>query len=176
MYHILWKSLHIAGLPGEYSQVFPRSGLKFRHTSNPLSCRGWWSQIWHCTHILFTRQCCKGATHYQHMIPVHDMIPLQARLWTVYTHFALPLNDTFCSIPSIFYPFWILWLCGCQHTQSVIFQTTNFDVQERLIPLGLSKYQNLYLIGMWWLPPKCHNCHAQCQPILWRKVFIIRIP
>ena len=113
MYYILRHSSHIPGLPEEYSWVLPRLGMKFRHTSDPLSCRGWWSQIWHHMHILFTAQFWQAATHYQHMIP------LQAHLWTVYTHFAFPLNCTFCSIPSIFLPFWIHWICSCQHTLSV---------------------------------------------------------
>jgi len=54
MHHILRHGSDISGLHEEYSRVFPRSGMKFRHTSNPLSCRSWWSQIWHHTNILFT--------------------------------------------------------------------------------------------------------------------------
>jgi hypothetical protein len=110
----------LPGFPEEESPFFPRSGILFSHTSNPLSCWGLWFQIWHCTHILFTGQYWQVATHYWYMIP------LQTRLLTVCTHFALPLNDSFRSIPSIFSPFWMLWICHYRHTQSVIFQTLNF--------------------------------------------------
>jgi len=65
----------------------PHSRMKFRHTSDPLSCRVLWSQIWHHTHILFKGYFRHAGTHYSYMIP------LQARLWTVYTHSALPLNQ-----------------------------------------------------------------------------------
>ena len=64
IYRILRHSVPISGLHEEFSRVFPRSGMKFRHTSNPLSCQGWWSQIWRRTHILFTSQFWQAATHY----------------------------------------------------------------------------------------------------------------
>jgi len=64
MYRILRHSMPISGLQEEFSWVFPCSGMNFRHTSNPLSCQGWWSQIWRRTHILFTSQFWQAATHY----------------------------------------------------------------------------------------------------------------
>jgi len=169
MYRILRHGSHIPALPNEYSRVFPHPGMKFRHTSYPLSCWGCWSQTWHRLQILFTGQLWQATTHYSHMIP------LQADLRTVYTHFALLLNDSFCSIQSIFSPSWILWICGCQHTPSVIFQTLNLLAQAWLIPLGLSAYLNQYLISMWRPPLNCHNYHAPCQPILWREVSATRL-
>jgi len=96
MYRILRHGPRIPGLPEAYSRVFPRWGMKFRHTSKALSCGVWWSQIWHCMHIVFPAQFWQAATCYEHMLL------LQACLRTVYTHFALPLNDSFCSIPIIF--------------------------------------------------------------------------
>jgi hypothetical protein len=40
VYRILRHGSRIQGFPEENSRVFPRSGMKFRHTSDPLSCRG----------------------------------------------------------------------------------------------------------------------------------------
>jgi len=45
MHRILRHGSRIPGLPEEYSQVFPHPGMMFRHTSEQLSCRVWWSQI-----------------------------------------------------------------------------------------------------------------------------------
>ena len=39
MYHILRHSSGIPGIPEEYSQVFPLPDMRFRYTSDPLSCR-----------------------------------------------------------------------------------------------------------------------------------------
>jgi len=99
MYHILRHASCIPGLPKEYTQGFHHSGIKFRYTSDPLSCWVWWSQVWHRTHVPLKDQFRHAATHYCQMIPLH------ACLWTVYIHFALPLIDSFCSIPSIFSSF-----------------------------------------------------------------------
>jgi len=113
MYCVLKHGSKIPGVPEEFSWVFVHSWIKFRYSSDPLSCRGWWCQIWHCMHLPFNAQFWQAATHDYHIIP------LQARLWTVHTHFALPLNGSFCSVGSIFFPFWMRWICGCQQTQSV---------------------------------------------------------
>jgi len=51
MYRILRHGSHIPGLPQESSLVFRHSGMKFRHTSDPLSGRVGLSQIWQITHI-----------------------------------------------------------------------------------------------------------------------------
>jgi len=53
MYHFLRHGSCIPDLPKECSWKFPCSGMKFRYTSYPLCCQVWWSQIWHCMHILF---------------------------------------------------------------------------------------------------------------------------
>jgi len=86
MYQMLGDGSRIPGLLEASSRVFPRSGTKFRHTWDPLTCQVWWSQIGHRTHILFNGKFRHAGAHYSHMIP------LQARLWTGNTHFALPLN------------------------------------------------------------------------------------
>jgi len=95
MYRILRHGSHIPSLPEESSQVLPRSGMQFRHTSEPISCPRWYSQIWPLTYNLLNGPFWQAATDYQHMIP------LQGRLWMVYTDFALLSNDSCCSIPSI---------------------------------------------------------------------------
>ena len=93
MYRILKHTLHIPGLPEEFTRVFPRSGMKFRHTAHPLSYRVWWSQIWHCTHILFNGKCRPTGTH----IHIWSHSRHASELW----------------IPTLHY----LWICGCQHTE-----------------------------------------------------------
>jgi len=56
--------LEYSRLTQVYSRVFPPPGMKFKYTSNPLSCWRWWSQIWHRMHILFTSWFRQAATHY----------------------------------------------------------------------------------------------------------------
>jgi len=160
MYCIPRHGTRSQGLSEEYSWAFPHSGMKFRHISKALCCRVWLSLIWHRTHIPFNCQFWQAATHYYHILPLPGM----------------PLNDSFCSVEANCLPTGILWICACQHTTRVIIQTRNFQVQARLIPLVLSWYLNLCLIGMWRPPLQCHTCHAPCQPILWRKVSITRLP
>ena len=113
MYRILRHGSRIRGLLEEYSQVIPCTRLKFKHTLDPLCWRGWSSQIWHCLYIRYNAQFWQAAADYYHMIA------LQACLWTMPTYFASPLNGIFCSIPSIFLPFCLRWICGCQHKLSV---------------------------------------------------------
>jgi hypothetical protein len=64
MYCILGHGLHIPGLAEEHSPLFPCSEMNVRHTTNPLCCRGWWSQIWHRMFILFTSQFWQSATQF----------------------------------------------------------------------------------------------------------------
>jgi len=92
-------SSYIPGLHEEYWQLFHRSGIIFRYTSNPLSCQCWWSQICHHMSILYNGQFWHAATHYEYMFP------LQARHWTMPTHFVLPFNGLFCFVCSIFLSF-----------------------------------------------------------------------
>ena len=96
MCRILRHGLRFPWSPEESTQVFPRSVRKFSHTSDSHCCRGYWSQIWHCTHIIFDVQFRSTATHYQHMIP------LQTCHWIMYTHFVLHMNKSFWFIRSIF--------------------------------------------------------------------------
>ena len=63
MYHILRHGSRIPGLPEEYRRAFPRSGMKFRHTSMALSSRVLWSQIWHHMHIPFNGHFWQATTH-----------------------------------------------------------------------------------------------------------------
>jgi len=108
MYRILRHGSRIPGLSEEYSRAFPRSGMKFRHTSKTLCCRVWWSQIWHRTHIPFNGQFWPAATHHYHMLPLPGT----------------PLNDSFCSIWSIFSSFLTaLNLCLPAHTASHLSDT-----------------------------------------------------
>jgi len=79
MHRILRHGSPIHGLPEEYSPAFPRSGMKFRHTSKALCCQVWLSQIWHRTLIPFNGQFWQAATHYYHILPLPGA----------------PLNDSF---------------------------------------------------------------------------------
>jgi len=108
MYHIRRHSSSIPGIREDYRWVFPCLGIQFRHTADPLLCQVWWSQIWHLMHILFPGLFRQAGTHYSHMNP------LQACLWTLYTHIALPLNDSFC---------WMFSISGCQHTECPLSDT-----------------------------------------------------
>jgi len=49
-----------------------------------------------------------------------------------------PWTINFAPFEAYVLPSSMLWICGCQHTQCIIFQTLNFLVQARLIPLGPS--------------------------------------
>jgi hypothetical protein len=87
MNRILRQASHTPGLPKEYSQAFPRSGMKFRDTSKTLCCRVWLSQIWYNPCIL-------------HSTANFDKPPLiiicshsQAHHWTI--HFTLSKHIVF---------------------------------------------------------------------------------
>ena len=110
VYRILGHGSRIPGLPEAYSRAFPRSEMNFRHTSKALCCRVCWSQIWHCTHIPFNGQT------YQPPLIIIICSHSQARLCTI--HFA-PFERYFLTS-------WMLWICSCQHTPRVIFQTRYF--------------------------------------------------
>jgi hypothetical protein len=61
------------------------------------------------------------------------------------------------------------------HRGSII-QTLNFEVQVQLIPHGPSNCLKQWLIGMWRPLLHCHNNHALCQSICWRKVSTRHLP
>jgi len=114
MYHILSHGLRFPSLLEEYSQVFPRSGMKLRYTWDPLSCPVLWSQIWHHTRILFNGL----FWQYRHALFTYNPTP------------AIPLNRV--------YPLCITLESVAASTHSVIFQTLSCYMQARLIPLGPS--------------------------------------
>jgi len=160
IYPILRHGSRIPGLPEVYSRAFVCSGMKCTRTSKARCCRVWFSQIWKPTHILFNSQFWQAATHY------YDMLPLPGA----------PLNNSCCSVEAYFLPSRMLWICDCQHTPRVIMQTRNCQVQAWLIPLIVSYYLNLCLIGMLRPPLKSHNCPPPCQPMLCREVSTTRFP
>ena len=133
----------------QYSQMFPHTSLKIRDTRDTLPCWGWWSEIWHCVHILLKGQFQAAATHYQHIFP------LQAHLWTMYTHFTLPLSNSCCSIRSIFFSFlntFNLWLPA--HTESPYFRHYTFRCRHGLSD---SAPANIGIYAWWVCEGHCYN-------------------
>jgi hypothetical protein len=125
VYLILRHVSRIPDLPNAYSRAFPRSGMNFTHTSKALCCRVWWSQIWHHMHIPFNGQTCQATTHHYHRLPLPGAT----------------LNDSFCSIRTIFSSFRIaLNLCLPAHTEGYLSETillgadATHPAQPKLLP------------------------------------------
>jgi hypothetical protein len=105
MHCILRHSSHISCLSDEYSRVFPRTVMKFRHTSD--------------------------LTPYAYSTANFDQPPLIINMRSHSRHASEPCIPTshypwvihFAPFQAYFLPSWMRWICACQHT---IFPTLNF--------------------------------------------------
>jgi len=113
IYSILWHPSCIPGVRTESSRIFPRSGMQLRHTQihSPVevdglrfdaACLFYSKAKFNNPPLIFNTR-----SHSRHASEL--CIPTLHYPWTI--HFA--------PFQAYFLPSWMLWICGCQLTQSV---------------------------------------------------------